>query len=63
MCKSLLVEGTGTLDDFRQRVEHLTGHSNSFEEVGFAGRIYQFFAGVVPVEVHDGFLMGEECSC
>jgi len=60
MCKGLLILGTRTLNNFRERVEHLTGNPNSLEEVGFSGGIYQFLAAVVPVKVHDRFLKSEQ---
>lgn len=38
----LLIQCTRTLNDFCEGVEYLTGHTDSFEEVGFAGGINDF---------------------
>lgn len=56
MCQCLLIQCTRTLDDFSEGVENLTGNSYSFKKVGFTCEVNQLFAGVVPVEVHNGFL-------
>jgi hypothetical protein len=73
MSQSLLIERARALNDFSQRVKHLTGHADGFEEIDFAGRIDDFFAGIMPVKVHDRFLQTQQvidraddhvhCSC
>lgn len=54
--QSLLILGAGTLDDLGQGVENLASYAYGLEEIRFTGRIDQFLARVVPVEVHYGLL-------
>lgn len=56
VCQSLLILSARTLDHLGEGVENLTGNTDSFEEVSLASWVDEFLAGVVPVEVHDGFL-------
>lgn len=61
MCQSLLVQSARTLNHLTESVEHLTSHTYSLQEIAFAGRIDDFFAGIVPIEIHNRFLQKENC--
>lgn len=50
MCQCLLIEKTRTLNDFSQRIENLTGHSNRLEEIGFTSWINHFLEFKFPFE-------------
>lgn len=56
MCQCLLILCARSLNYLSESIEHLTGNANSFEKISLAGRVDEFLAGIVPIEVHDGFL-------
>lgn len=48
------------LDRLGECVENLTAHLDGSQEVLLASFVDDFFAGIVPVEVHDRFLQTKE---
>ena len=72
---TVLTEGSSSsyLNILSQWVEYLLGNRQSFGEVEFSSLVDDIFAGVVPVEVTDGFLNnritladaddGRVCAC
>lgn len=42
MRQRLLIQCARALDDFSQRIEHLAGHADGFEEIRFARRVDDF---------------------
>lgn len=58
--QSELVADTRTLDVLCEGAEHLFANFNSSNEILLASVINGFFAGVMPIEVHDGFLEAKQ---
>jgi hypothetical protein len=60
MSQGLLISNAGSLNNFSESVEDLTGDSDGLEEVGLSGRIDDLLPGVVPVEVHHRLLKPQQ---
>jgi len=60
MRQGLLILHARSLDNLSERVENLTSDADRFEEVCFAGRINEFLAGIMPVEIHNRFLQPQQ---